>query len=133
MKPFLASGSSIRSATMPITISSETSPPLSITALARCPIGVPAATAARSMSPVESCGIPNRSTMRTAWVPFPAPGGPRRINLIDTASPGHTRPTMLAPPGAAQLRFLHQAFVLVRHEVAVHLRDGVHGDRDDDQ
>ncbi len=43
---------------MPMTISSETRPPDSMTALALRPTGVPAATAARSMSPVESCGIP---------------------------------------------------------------------------
>ena len=54
MKPCLASGSSMRSLMMPTTISSETSAPDSITALALRPIGVPAATAARSMSPVES-------------------------------------------------------------------------------
>ncbi len=39
---------------MPTTISSETSAPDSITALALSPIGVSALTAARSMSPVES-------------------------------------------------------------------------------
>ena len=42
---------------MPTTISSDTSWPASITALARSPIGVSAFTAARSMSPVEMCGI----------------------------------------------------------------------------
>jgi hypothetical protein len=51
---------------MPMTISSETSPPASITALALMPTGVPAATAARSMSPVESCGMPCFATMRAA-------------------------------------------------------------------
>ena len=64
MKPFLASGSPMRSAMMPTTISSETSAPDSITAFALRPIGVPAATAARSMSPVESCGMPYFCTSR---------------------------------------------------------------------
>ena len=44
------------------------------------PIGVPAATAARSMSPVESCTMPYFATSRLACVPLPAPGGPSRIN-----------------------------------------------------
>lgn len=38
-------------------MSSDTSPPASITFLASVPSGVPAFTAARSMSPVEICGI----------------------------------------------------------------------------
>ena len=58
MKPFFASGSAIRSAMIPMTISSETRPPASITALAFSPTGVPAATAARSMSPVDSWTMP---------------------------------------------------------------------------
>ena len=39
-----------------------------------------AATAARSMSPVDSWTMPrSRSTSRLAWVPLPAPGGPSRM------------------------------------------------------
>ncbi len=30
------------------------------------------------MSPVETCGFPVNSTIIEAWVPFPAPGGPKR-------------------------------------------------------
>jgi hypothetical protein len=45
---------------MPSTISSDTSEPASITALACSPSGVPAATAARRISPVEMCGTANR-------------------------------------------------------------------------
>ena len=63
-------------------MSSETSPPLSITFFAARPSGVPALTAARSMSPVEICGIPYASLMNVAWVPLPAPGGPSRINRM---------------------------------------------------
>ena len=47
-------------------MSSETRPPASITFLASMPSGVPALTAARSMSPVEICGIPNFSLMKLA-------------------------------------------------------------------
>ena len=64
-------------------MSSETRPPESMTFLAAMPSGVPALTAARSMSPVEICGMPNFSLMKVAWVPLPAPGGPRRIKRMD--------------------------------------------------
>ena len=69
--------------------------PRSMIALALRPTGVPAATAARSMSPVESCGMPSRSTRRTAWVPLPAPGGPSRMILIDVPLTSSTP----SPPG----------------------------------
>src|SRR5262245_39316704 len=41
------------------------------------------ATASRSMSPVDSCGMANTSAIRVACVPFPAPGGPNRTSLIN--------------------------------------------------
>src|SRR2546426_7805319 len=62
--------------------SSETSCPASMTFFAASPSGVPAFTAARNMSPVEICGMRKRSLMKLAWVPLPAPGGPKRISLI---------------------------------------------------
>ena len=43
---------------------------------------VPAFLAARSMSPVEICGIPKRSQSTLAWVPFPEPGGPTNTTII---------------------------------------------------
>ena len=58
-----------------------TKPPDSITDLAWTPISVPAATAARSMSPVESCGMPISATIFGACEPFPDPGGPKRIMM----------------------------------------------------
>ena len=63
-------------------ISSETKPPASITFLASIPNGVPALTAARNISPVEICGIPNFSHINLACVPLPAPGAPNRINRM---------------------------------------------------
>src|SRR5690606_9233693 len=39
---------------------------------------VPCFIASRKASPVEMCGIPNCSTMCSACVPFPAPGGPMK-------------------------------------------------------
>ena len=68
-------------------MSSETRPPASITVLAAQPSGVPALTAARSMSPVEICGMPNRSLMNAACVPLPAPGGPSNISRIPRPLP----------------------------------------------
>src|SRR6187399_1260429 len=63
-------------------MSSETRLPESITFLAATPSGVPAAIAARSMSPVDTCGIECACVMKVAWVPLPAPGGPRRISRM---------------------------------------------------
>src|SRR5579859_1344510 len=63
-------------------MSSDTSFPESMIFLAANPSGVPAFTAARSMSPVEICGMPKRRLMQAACVPFPAPGGPRSTSLI---------------------------------------------------
>src|SRR5919201_1234281 len=54
IKPLRASGSSMRSETIATTTSSGTSSPRAIISLARSPIGLPASTAARSISPVES-------------------------------------------------------------------------------
>ncbi len=85
MKPFLQSGSVMRPAITPTTRSSETSPPASITSFACLPTSVPAATAARSMSPVLSCGMPSASTILGACVPLPAPGGPNRIMILRAA------------------------------------------------
>src|SRR5258708_22090026 len=61
---------------------SDASCPASITFFAAAPSGVPAFTAARSMSPVEICGMPNFSLMKVACVPLPAPGGPRRMRRM---------------------------------------------------
>src|SRR6266404_5989569 len=103
---------------MRITVSSGTSSPLAISALQARPSGVPASMAARSISPVESCGSPRFSVSILAWVPLPAPGA-------------RTEPD--SPSRSSQLRFLQQAFILLRHEMTLNLRHRVHGDRDHDQ
>src|SRR3990167_5842790 len=82
-KPLTQSAWVMRSLTRLMIRSSETRPPLSITLLAFRPSSVPALTAARSMSPVEICGIPNFLVMKPAWVPLPAPGAPSKITRID--------------------------------------------------
>jgi hypothetical protein len=56
-----------------------------MTFLAANPIGEPALTAARSMSPVEICGIANLSQMKVACVPLPAPGAPSNMSLMDVS------------------------------------------------
>src|SRR6476646_6393159 len=83
IKPFAASEWSIRLAMTDTTTSSGTSSPRSMMCLTRSPEAVPSATASRSISPVDNCGIEKRSTIRVACVPFPAPGGPNRTSLID--------------------------------------------------
>src|SRR3954452_8572193 len=122
---------------MPTTISSETSSPRAMTSLARRPIGVPAATAARNMSPVANWGIPSRSTTRTDCVPFPAPGGPSRIILMVDFSPPcgalGGRLLILTSTGAPELRLFDQPLVLMSQKVAVDLSHGVHRHGDDDQ
>ena len=45
--------------------------------LALRPKRVPVATASRSMSPVEICGIFLSAISFLAWVPLPDPGAPR--------------------------------------------------------
>ena len=57
MKPPLQSGSLILSLMTEMTRLSVTRPPAAITSLACLPTSLPAATAERSISPVESCGI----------------------------------------------------------------------------
>ena len=82
MKPFSQSASLILSSMMSTTMSSVTSAPESIASFASFPTLVPAATAARSMSPVLSCGVFSRFTIFGACVPFPAPGGPKRMMIV---------------------------------------------------
>src|SRR4029077_14086200 len=101
------------------------------------PTDVPAVTAARSISPVDSCRTPIRSTSRCAWVPFPAPGGPSRISLITLLPPSSKAepPRGPAPSSAStpQLRSLDQPLVLMRQEIALNLRNGIHRDADHNQ
>ena len=65
-------------------------------ALARSPTSVLAATAARSMSPVDRCTSPSASAISGACVPLPAPGGPNSITI--SREPLFFFPFFLAPP-----------------------------------
>eukprot|EP00966_Prymnesium_polylepis_P324382 7380433-Prymnesium_polylepis.2 len=87
MKPPSQSASVTRSRMIETTSSSETSPPDAMTSFAFLPTSEPAATAARSMSPVESWGVLSLSTIFGACEPLPAPGGPKRIiTIFDSAT-----------------------------------------------
>src|SRR5665213_6032 len=80
--PLAQSGSTRRSLTRPMMMSSPTSAPESMTCFAARPSGVPALTAVRSMSPVEICGMAKRLQMTAACVPLPAPGAPNKMSLM---------------------------------------------------
>src|SRR3989442_2131752 len=51
-------------------------------AFAFFPRSVPCATLCRKMLPVDICGTPMYGASFAAWVPLPAPGGPRRTSLM---------------------------------------------------
>src|SRR3954468_2363300 len=65
------------------------------------------------MSPVAMCGMPYASEMRCAWVPFPAPWGPKSRMFS-------TRP------------LLEEALVRAHHHLRLHLTHRVERDADDD-
>src|SRR5229473_6304181 len=123
MKPLAQSACAIRSRIRPTISASGTSSPFSMMPLAFLPSWLPEATAARSMSPVESWTRPRSRCRSCAWVPLPAPGGPRRMRFIDHPSS--------AP--APQSGFLDQALVLVGKQVGLDLGHRVERDRDHDQ
>src|SRR5258707_2703694 len=87
-KPCAQSGCSMRAATIFSTSESGTSSPRSISGLAFAPSGVPLAMFSRNMSPVERCGTPYFLASSFAWVPFPAPGGPRKITARSNLAEG---------------------------------------------
>ena len=73
---------SSRSRMMPITISSATSAPESIAALARRPSSVPAPPPRAAGHRWRSAECRERATSRCAWVPLPEPGAPSRTIRI---------------------------------------------------
>src|SRR5919205_2942430 len=101
---------------------------------------------ARNMSPVEICGSPRRSWSRRACVPFPAPGAPMRTMIFDIRGdcrmpglscrfqlrPGIRRLVLSSAAAQAAAR-PEEAFVVAHDELRLDLRDGVHGDADQDQ
>src|SRR5262245_30804759 len=84
--------------------------------LMRTPISVSFAIAARSMSPVAMCGIPASAEMRLAWVPLPAPGGPR-----------------MTMSSACACSLLQEPLVVTHHHLRLHLAHGVERDAHHDE
>src|SRR3972149_1033792 len=124
MQPFSQSLAWRRSRMMPSMMSSLTSCPASMIALAFLPSSVAFSAASRRMTPVEMCGTSSSAASFWACVPFPAPGGPNRMSLTMAVS-------LSAPsPDAAAL---HEAVVMPHDELAFDLLDGVHGDPNHDQ
>ena len=78
-EPFLQSGFLSLSSIKDAIISSETRPPVSKIFATFFPNSLPEATASLSISPVLIFGILQRSLIKSAWVPLPAPGGPNKI------------------------------------------------------
>ena len=74
-------------AVMPMIRSSPTSSPRAIVSLMAFPSSEPLLTASRRMSPVETLGIPCSRANRSACVPLPAPGGPRRMSFTAVPLP----------------------------------------------
>src|SRR5215217_3642582 len=85
------------------------------------PSGVPSRTAARKRSPVATIGVPSRFDSRGAWVPFPAPGAPRRTMAFMRPWP---------PP---RRRSSDEPLVLADEELRLELLHRLDDDADDDQ
>src|SRR5690606_9790405 len=113
--------------TSPRIRSSGTSSPASMYAWAFRPSSVPSRRAARSRSPVDTWAAPVSSARRTAWVPFPTPGPPRRIAIIRRSShvplsTAHLHPTLL-----------HEAVVVTQEQQLLGLLHGVEPHAHNDQ
>src|SRR5262249_48508415 len=115
---------------MLIVTSSGTSWPESMYRLASTPSGVPERTLARKMSPVEILGTARCAAMNSACVPFPAPGGPTRTNLMGP-------PPVLSPLQLARVAepasLTKEPFVVALHQLALDLFHRLQADTNDDQ
>src|SRR6266851_10326400 len=113
-----------------VSSSSGTRPPFSIRGPATRPRAVPAAMASRSMSPVEILGTRRWPARRPAWVPLPAPGGPRKMTRSPIAGSGVGLASATDPSPLARSA---EAFVVAHDELRLHLGHRVHGHADDDE
>src|SRR5580704_15224655 len=132
MNPLVQSGRFSRSSTIPSTISSGTRSPRSIIGLARKPNSVPRVTASRNMSPVERCGKPSSFEIRLAWVPFPAPGGPKKISASFAVTFSGDRFTLLAAT-ATHSALAHETVVIPHDQLRFELLHRIHRHTDHDQ
>src|SRR5690348_7722584 len=105
--------------------------------LAFAPSGVPLDTCSRSISPVERCGTANFAASCFACVPFPAPGGPRRITARLSSSAGRFSGTTglvaIPLPPAAQPALPSKPFVIPHDQLRFQLLHSVHGHANNDQ
>src|SRR5215470_17854606 len=92
------------------------------------------------MSPVDRCGTENRRASSFAWVPFPAPGGPRKITARSSFSCGRMSEVTPSSPSdyrtlapAADPAFPCKSFIVAHNQLRFQLLDGVHSDTDNDQ
>src|SRR4029077_8750072 len=133
--PCEQSGRSMRSRTIFRTRESGTRSPRAMMGLASNPSGVPWLTCSRSMSPVERCGTPYFLANSFACVPFPAPGGPRKItarsNFCGARVSGATQASPLPP--TAQPALSCKAFVVPHDQLSFQLLHRIHGHAHDDQ
>src|SRR2546427_338070 len=122
--PAPASASGRRPRTMSTISLSGTRSPAAMIRPASLPIGVPLATSARRISPVDRCFRLNSASMRAAWVPFPLPGGPKMMPINRAAVSCGGGPTMFERfqraghgsarlgPRAVELRHVEKSGVL---------------------
>src|SRR3990172_12693798 len=119
----------MRSRTSAISRSSGTRRPCSMIGAAFRPSSVPLAIASLSMSPVEILGTPRWAASLAACVPFPAPGGPRKMTRAAGAAAvrglaGTTDP-LASPP--------REAVVMPHDQLRLDPGHGVHGHAHDDE
>src|SRR4051812_6429292 len=111
----------MRSFRIAFTRSSGTRLPLPMNSLALTPSGVFFATASRRRSPVETGTAWASVLTRSACVPLPPPGGPKKASRTSLTLP------------AADTAGLHEALVVAHEEVRFDLLHHVERDADDDQ
>ena len=116
----------------PAPAESLTSSPRFITASASLPSSVPAATSllSKEVAGGQVSHAIGRSQMRAAWVPLPAPGGPRKSRRLF-----HRRnwKGMTTAGAVAGCSLAHEALVALRDHVGLNLFCGVNGHTHQDQ
>src|SRR3954464_639103 len=135
-KPSSVSASASRSRMTPMMTSSGTRSPRSMYSLACLPRSVCSLTAWRSMSPVATYASEKSSWRRSAWVPFPAPGGPSRMRLSSDIVRGNRNTPR--SPAATRTRgrapyLLQEALVVAHHQLRLELLHRVEGHAHDDE
>jgi hypothetical protein len=80
---------------------------------------------------VERCGTPSCLAIRLAWVPFPAPGGPKKINARLSAILTAEMLSLIAT--ATNSALAYKAVVIPHHQLGLELLHRVHGHTDHDQ